>query len=116
MESLGLGDDIKKVIAASGIVRLADATREYFSWGWGGGFTIKDENCTPCMVRQTWLNKLIPYDKKMTVRFLKDYQMRHQDKLLFEAKAGDVVDVNGSHPIYPVLMNLCDAKKVEEVA
>lgn len=116
MQSLGLGDDLKKAIEASGIKTLYDATREYFNWGWAkGGFTTKNENCTPCEVRQVWINKILPYGKSMKVRFLKDYKMENEGTIYFEAKMGDEIEVTVGHRIYPLLMNLCDSKKIEEI-
>lgn len=115
--SFGLGDDIKKVIDMTGISTLYDATRAYFDWGFrqGGFMRTNTEECTPCQVRQAFLNRIIPYDKSMKVRFLQDYVMKNKEEIFFEAKAGDEVLVDKTHRIYPLLMNLCDAKKIEEV-
>jgi len=52
MKSRGLGDDIKKITAATGLDKLAKKIAQ-----------ILDEDCG-CDKRQTKLNNMLPYNNK----------------------------------------------------
>ena len=116
MVSVGIGDDIAKLIENSGAKTLYDLTREFFNWGMSGGFLNKEgADCSPCEGRQIFLNKLLPYDKQIRVRFLEDYFLLKEDVVYFSAKKGEEIDVKKGHPIYALLFMLCRVNKIEAV-
>lgn len=119
--STGFGDTIAKISVWTGVDDLYTASKAFMAVV--RKKKLDPEQCSSCEANRQLLNQIFPYKTKRKVRFLRDYQKPAivtidgvQSTIIeFTAKAGEVFEIDKSHPIFNLLLSLTDYRILEEV-